>query len=113
MTENKIQQQIYIWYNNNYCLKKHEPQNVIFSVPNGGFRNSKEAMMLQATGLLAGVSDLIILHGNKTIFVEVKTSVGIQSQKQKEFQIKVSKLGYDYYLVRCLEEFKVIINTKK
>lgn len=68
-----------------------------------------EAINLKATGLVPGVSDLIILLPNaKTIFIEVKTEKGIQSEKQKDFETTVTNLGFEYYLVRSLDEFKQI-----
>lgn len=104
MTENQLQQQIIIWYKNNYQIKG---LGLIFSVPNGGSRHILEAKTLKATGQMAGVSDLIILQPNgKTIFVEVKTEKGIQLEKQKDFETTVTNLGFEYYLVRSLDEFK-------
>lgn len=104
--EDKIQQQIVEWFNNNYCLKFHKPRYSIFSVPNGGTRNKAEAIKLKLTGMKAGVSDLIILLNNKCLFVEVKTSTGKQSEVQKEFQEVVENLGFEYWLVRSLDEFQ-------
>lgn len=106
ISENAIQAEIYQWYNNTFCLASHNPQCIIFSVPNGGTRNIKEALLLKATGVVAGVSDLIVIKQNEIIFVEVKTDIGNQSKQQKDFQQKVQKLGFKYILVRSLEDFK-------
>lgn len=106
MSEDQIQQQIFTWYNNNYCLKNQNPRHIIFSVPNGGSRNILEAKKMKLTGTLAGVSDLIIIQPNKTIFIEVKTEKGIQSDVQKDFQSRVDNLGFEYLIVRSLEDFK-------
>jgi hypothetical protein len=104
--EDRLQSQIVTWFNNNYCLKHHNPRYLIFSVPNGGNRNEKEAMLFKATGLLSGVSDLIVVMPNKVLFVELKTESGTQSASQIEFQLRVSELGFNYYIVRSLDEFK-------
>ena len=106
LSEDILQAEIFKWYHNNYCLPIHTPRHYIFSVPNGGLRNKREAVKMKATGLKAGVSDLIILQPNKAIFVEVKTETGRQSDKQKAFQVIVSNLGFEYHVVRSLEEFK-------
>lgn len=103
MTEDQIQAQIFKWYHNNYCAKN---SNIIFSVPNGGTRNKAEAMKFKATGLVAGVSDLIIVTEKEVLFVEVKTAIGRQSEVQKKFEKKVTNLGYRYLVVRSLEDFK-------
>lgn len=106
MTESHTQQQILIWFTNNYCLLSHENRCVILSIPNDGI-NSIEAKRKKNTGLLAGASDLVLLLPNKkTIFVEVKHGKNKQTEKQIEFQKRVQALGFEYWLVYSLEEFK-------
>lgn len=109
LSEDILQAEIFKWYHNNFCLPKHTPRHYIFSVPNGGLRNKREAVKMKATGLKAGVSDLIVLQPNRTIFVELKTPIGRQSDKQKEFEQIVRDLGFEYHLVRSLDEFKNIL----
>ena len=104
-TEAKIQQEIFCWFNNEYCLKFHNPRYCIFSVPNDS-SSKEETMRKKATGLLSGVSDLIVLFPNRAIFCEVKTPTGTQSETQKDFQKHVESLGFEYILVRSLDEFK-------
>lgn len=105
--EDQYQSEIIRWYNNNFCLKHHTPRGIIFSVPNGGSRNKVEAMTLKATGLLAGVSDtILILPNGRLLFCEVKTETGSQSHEQIEFQKRVEALGFEYWLVRGLEDFQ-------
>src|SRR5690554_2258086 len=127
-SESAIQQEIYIWFFNNYCLKLDNPKCCMFSVPNEmigtmsgvlkseGFKESLIKRIVNAvfrkfknTGFLPGISDLIVLFPNKAMFFAVKTSVGSQSPKQKEFQRTVELLGFEYHLVRSLEDFKKII----
>ena len=108
-TEAKIQSEIVAWFNNEYCLKFHNPRYCIFSVPNDT-ENKEETMRKLATGLKSGASDLIVLFPNKIVFCEVKTPTGVQSEAQKEFQKQVEKLGFEYILVRSLDEFKISID---
>jgi len=82
------------------------------AIPNGGKRDAREAKMMKNTGLLPGASDLEIIIPGKTIYVEVKTPRGVQSDEQKEFQQRVESLGFEYHLVRSLEEFKSIIDEQ-
>lgn len=104
--EDKIQEEIVKYFNNNYCLLHHEPRFLIFSIPNGGTRNKIEAMKLIGTGLLPGASDLILqLPYPEMYYIEVKTDKGNQSPEQKKFQERVTKLGYQYILVRSLKDF--------
>jgi hypothetical protein len=105
-SEAYIQQQIFMWFNNNYCCKHHTPRCIIFSVPNEGQQR------LSATGVLGGVSDLILVTFAGVFFVEVKTHKGTQSPKQKDFEHRVTMLGYEYILVRNFETFKQWIEEK-
>jgi hypothetical protein len=104
-SEAKIQQEIVIWYKNSFCLNHHSPQHAIFSVPNES-KSKRETLQKKAIGMMSGVSDLIIIQPRRVIFVEVKTTTGIQSASQKRFEKIVTKLGFEYYLVRSLEDFK-------
>lgn len=109
-TEAKIQQEMYLYFNNTFCLKHHKNRCVIFSVPNDS-SSKEETMRKLATGMLPGASDLIIIFPGKLIFVEVKTDTGRQSDVQKEFEKRVNALGFEYWLVRSLEEFKTKLSS--
>ena len=77
----------------------------VFAIPNGGRRDAVTGAMLKAEGVTEGVSDLIILLPNgKTVFVEVKTKKGKQSESQIEFQKRVEKLGFEYFVWRSVED---------
>lgn len=106
MNEDILQAEIFRFYHNTYCTKFNELPHVIFSVPNGGWRTKSESMKLKATGVIAGVSDLIIIQPNRIIFIELKTDKGVQSNEQKAFEQKVKLLGFEYFLIRSFEEFK-------
>jgi hypothetical protein len=106
--ESKIQQEIVQWFNNNYCLKSHVPRCSIFSVPNEG-KNAREQMYKKMLGMKSGVSDLIVLMPNRIIFVECKDAVGKQRDTQIEFEQVVKALGFEYHLVRSLDDFKSIL----
>ena len=108
-TEAKIQSEIVAWFNNNFCLKFHNPRYCIFSVPNDT-QNKEETMRKLATGSKGGASDLIVLFPNRAVFCEVKTPTGVQSETQKDFQEQVEKLGFEYILVRSLLDFQNKIN---
>lgn len=108
-SEAKIQQEIVCFFRNNY-QRKGVDKGIIFSVPNeraGGYMAMKDLLL---TGLLSGVSDLIVVLEGKVLFVEVKNSIGKQSPKQKLFQSQIENLGFQYHLVRTLDEFKKVIN---
>jgi hypothetical protein len=115
-SESKIQQEIVIEINNTYCLKKHNPQLIIYSVPNGipipipSKERARALDMLHKTGMVNGVSDLI-LHGvnGKILNIEVKAETK-QSLAQIDFQNKVEALGGRYILVYSKEDEIMKIN---
>lgn len=127
-TESYIQQQCLIWFNNNYCLKKHNPRCIMFSVPNEVAMKVRGALMyngiskkivdkvvnptineMKNIGMKPGVSDTIVVMPGVVLFLEFKTDDGVQSEEQKEFQSIISLLGYKYFIIRNEEEFKRII----
>jgi len=108
ISEEQIQRSIIKWFRNKYCLKHHTPRYAIFSVPNEAAYKNKKFIL---TGLMQGVSDLIVVIDSKTLYFELKTATGKQSPKQKEFEETIKKLNQEYYLVRSLEQFKTIIKN--
>jgi len=90
-----------IWYRNNNL----NTNNVIFSVPNEG-KSATEQMYKKATGMLSGVSDLIVIEHGRILFIECKDETGKQRENQIIFQKKVEANGYEYHLIRSLDEFK-------
>ena len=103
-TENKIQQQMFVWFQNNYSLKDNV-KGIFASIPNDS-KDAKEQMRKKATGMKVGHSDFNIYMNGKCYFFEVKTLTGVQSDSQKRFESEVKSLGFEYYIVRSLEEFK-------
>jgi len=99
-SESRIQQEIFQWYWNDYCLPKCEPREVIFHVPNEGQHR------LVNIGVLAGVSDLIFSFRGTMYFCEVKDATGKQSPSQVKFERHINQAGFEYFLVRSLDEFK-------
>ena len=59
----------------------------------------------------AGAPDFIIwLPQGKNICLEVKNEIGKLSPIQKKFRDKITKLGYEYFIVRSVDEAEKIIN---
>lgn len=85
----------------------------MFAVPNElGTNNALTTMLSKATGLLSGVADTVVILPTKDlIFVEFKTDIGKQSPAQKDFEKRVTNLGYKYFIIRTFDEFKKIIIT--
>lgn len=101
-SEALIQQQIFIYINNNY---RHL---ICHSVPNGSSTGDPRIIsQMTQLGMVKGIADLIIwLPKGKAIMVEVKNSTGSQSTDQIKIQQKLENLGGIYILVRSLDDFK-------
>ncbi|MEN8123447.1 MAG: VRR-NUC domain-containing protein [Bacteroidota bacterium] len=106
-SEDRLQQECVMWFNNKYP----ELRGTLFSVPNGGTRNAREAMKMKQTGLYPGVSDLLFMHKGVTTCFELKTSVGKQSDNQKKWQKVIEEQHFKYFLIRELDLFKEIVNS--
>lgn len=97
-----------------FSMQYPQIANLLFSVPNGGSRILREAVTLKKEGVVAGVSDLILLfpsmdyHG---LCIEMKTDekTSRQSKSQKEWQQLVESAGYKYIICRNFDDFETEI----
>lgn len=82
-------------------IKLARPTWIVFSVPNGGKRNSFEVLSLKAEGQLDGVSDLIVLGEFPTAyFIEIKGKTTKWYDSQKKFKADLERLGWKYIILR-------------
>lgn len=102
-TEHNIQKSVVRWF------KREYPNYLIFSTNNEACYTRKT--YFTEAGMLTGVSDLVVVLPSKIIFVELKTTKGVQSKKQKDFETKIKYLNFDYYIIRSLEEFQELIKN--
>lgn len=94
-----------------------QTRRLLFHVPNGGNRSAREGMQFKASGVIAGVPDLIFIWGGKTYGFEVKTLTGTVSKVQSDLHSIWEANGITVKVVRELWEFQVhfkaIINPGK
>ena len=101
MSEYEIQCSIVKYFRENY------KDSVIFSVPNeASWQRSNKFI---ASGMLKGAADLVVVMKGMVIFIELKTRYNKQSPEQIQFQESIENLGYQYYVVRSLDEFIYVI----
>ena len=86
----------------------------LFAVPNGGKRDARTASKLKEEGVVAGVSDLILLVPNRfygALLIEMKTTKGKQSKLQSEWEQTITSKGeYKYVVCHSMDEFISEIN---
>ena len=52
-----------------------------------------------------GMADIMgLLPNGRTLFLEVKTATGVQSEDQIAFQERMKELGHEYAVVRSVDE---------
>lgn len=107
--ESKIQQECVVWFREQFVYGNPEHECQIFSVPNEG-KNVREQAAKVSTGLLSGVSDLIVVMYGCVLFIEVKDEKGTQSPNQIKFENLIKRTTHFYEVVRSKEEFQEIIS---
>lgn len=103
MTEYNLQCNIVAWFRERY------PKYLLFSVPNEATHS--KANRFKASGMLKGAPDLVLVLPEKVIFLELKVGTNVQSGEQNWFEIKAQQLKQQYYVIRDLEDFKVVLRN--
>lgn len=109
-SESKIQHICVTWFR----LTFPTVSNLLFAVPNGGWRGAKAGAQMVYEGQVKGVADLILLFpkgGKSSLCIEMKvpkrkgSSAGTQSAAQKQWQELVEANGSTYVVCHGLLEF--------
>jgi hypothetical protein len=103
-SESRIQQEIVIHFNNSYpalrgCLCYNNNNSV------GGYRGKVNKYL----GIIKGRSDLTLYYRGVAYMIELKTEKGTQRKDQIEWENMMWVNGFDYYIIRSLDEFKELI----
>lgn len=81
---------------------------------NGGYRTKAEAAIFKAMGVRPGYPDLFLFvargpyHG---LAIELKAGANKQTPAQVECQDRLRDNGYQYVVIRTVEDFKALINN--
>lgn len=120
--ESDLQRSMLDFYNTHVRPGDH----LLFAVPNGEKRDAFTASILKGLGVLSGVSDLILVLPHEVVFIEVKrpagftvnngklqkTGAGKQSDDQRVFEAKVTKMGHPYHLIDNLQKWVDLLTVK-
>lgn len=96
-SEDAHQSALFCWAALN--LKTYPELEWLFAIPNGGFRDKRTASKLKATGVKAGVSDMLLPVRRGVwpgLFIELKVGKNTLSQEQKDFKNFVLGQGYGF-----------------
>ena len=109
-SESKIQHICVCWFRQTFP----KVANLLFAVPNGGWRGAKAGAAMVYEGQVRGVADLILLYpsgGKSSLCIEMKvpkkkgSQSGRQSEKQVAWQSLVEQYGSVYVVCHGLLEF--------
>lgn len=100
-SEDQLQAFIYKRFWNTVPLYRRR----LFSVPNGGNRDGREANKLKSTGLVAGIPDLLFFSKDLLIFFELKKEKGKLSDSQIILKKIINGQGNPYFIVRTPDQF--------
>lgn len=99
-----IQSQSFLWHWNTYpnlrgllCYNLNNSANKIQGNQN------------RALGLIKGRSDMVYYYAGVAYMLEFKNDCGTQSKEQKEWESAIKAQGFNYTIVRSLEQFQQII----
>lgn len=92
---------------------KYPELDLMYAIPNGGYRNKKTAAELKAEGVKSGVSDIFLpvaRCGKHGLYIEMKrTEGGKLSKNQEKFIADVKDQGYAAIVCFGFDEAKEII----
>ena len=89
-----------------YNTVKYPELQLLFHIPNGGYRNRNEAVNLKRQGVKAGVPDLFLpvsrnkYHG---LFIELKAKDGKATKEQQEW---ITNLRVQSYAAEVCHEWR-------
>lgn len=115
-SESKIQHICVNWFRRTFP----KVGNLLFAVPNGGWRGARAGAMMVYEGQVKGVADLILLFpkgGKSSLCIEMKvpkrkgSSAGTQKAAQKAWQTLVEDNGSTYVVCHGLVEFVTAVCT--
>lgn len=79
------------------------------SIPNGFNKTKAAAGIAKATGLRAGAPDLLVIHGGRPIFIELKTEKGRLSPAQKATAIDIDIAGGLWSVCRSIDDVSAFL----
>lgn len=99
-SENTLQLECVVWFRNEF---ERYRKGCVVPVLNELAFKRKDVVIKK------GCSDLIVFLPGKVLFTELKVGYNNQQDNQVEFQSLVEGLGFEYHLIRSLEQFQTLL----
>jgi len=103
-SETLVQQRMYIWFHNTYPNLRGL---LCYNLNNSA--TARQGSMNKSLGLQKGRSDMVLYYGGRAYMIEVKNEAGLLGESQVKWSRLVRKNGFEYYVVRSLEEFQKVV----
>lgn len=99
------------------CHYLYRTGHLVLKIPKAGYFDARKGVERFKKHIspyaVNGVADLYAVIDGQSIWIEVKSKRGVQSDAQKEFERLLKENRVPYYLVRCLEDVFSIVETHK
>jgi len=112
MLGNEAKEQIMIFEWANLACSKYPELELLFAIPNGGYRKPIEAINLKKQGVKAGVPDMFLPIPKKNfagLWIELKYGKNKASEKQKWWIERLNNQGYLAIVCYGFEETRTAI----
>jgi hypothetical protein len=86
--------------------------DLLYAVPNGGYRNIYVARKLKAEGVRAGVAGLCLpaaRRGYHGLYIEMKSEEGVATKEQKAFLRGVLEEGYCAVIAEGVDQARAVL----
>lgn len=104
--EDAIQAECFTWHWNEVPEERYRLYQL-----NNNPKSKIKTMQMRGMGLIKGAADLVYFPASGgTVFIEVKRPGEAPRKDQAEFAAKVRNIGFKYFVVTCLQEFKSLIH---
>jgi len=81
-------------------LAQYLPDNVFWSALENAPRSALAGYLAKKRGVKPGLADIMVVHGGRVVFVEMKSPAGVPSRSQRQVCKEVRAAGADWYCVR-------------
>jgi hypothetical protein len=106
-SEISIQRDIFLFHWNNY---PNERGLLCYNLNNSA--NKIQGNQNKSLGLIKGRSDMVYYKNGEATMLEIKTDNGKQSKAQKDWETTIKNAGFDYIILRSLQDFKDFLNGR-
>lgn len=109
MTELQLQAACTVWFQNNMREYRGRFRRVKNETDLKGKFGARMGALNKTTGIVAGTWDAFLMV-EPIVWIEFKTDAGALSTDQKEFKAIGEKLGWNFVVIRTLDDFKNMIH---